>query len=174
MKFDVSQIIGDYVRTLRGEKLSALSAFDLAVAFGIPTLASIGSYWFSSSVDSNLYLSLFTLLGIFVAVFMAVLGVLVPLFHAPRKNSTDSVVDNRLNNEHKKRIKLISETSNILVYLMLISIIGMSIMIIPIATKSDLFLFKWISVFVGVHLIINLLIVMKRIHALFQYEFSRH
>ena len=174
MKFDVSQIIGDYVLTLRGEKLSVLSAFDFAVAFGFPVLASIGSYWFSSGVDSNLYLSLFTLLGIFVAVFMAILGVLVPLFHAPRKDSADYVVDKRLEYEHKKILKLISETSNILVYLMLVSIIAMFILIIPIATKSNLFLFKWTSVFFGVHLIVNLLIVMKRIQALFQYEFSEH
>ena len=171
MKFDVSQIVLDYVRTLLGDKLNFRSLVDFLVVFGLPFMASVVSYWYSSNIDSNLYLSLFTLLGIFVAVFMTVLGVLVPLFHAPRKTSQDSIVDKRYVNEHNIKLKLISETSSTLSYLMLMSIFGMFILMIPIATKSDLFLFKWISVFFGVHLVFNLLVVMKRIHALFKHEF---
>jgi hypothetical protein len=172
MKFNVSQIVRDYLKTLRGEKWSALSLIDFAVVFCLPILAAFGTYWISDVVEQGIYLSLFTLFGVFVAVFMAILGVLVPLYHAPRKSSSDPVVDERYVEEHKFRLKLIQEISAALNYLMLFSLIAMAILMLPISTKSDLFLFKWLSLAFGVHLILNLLIVLKRIHALFHYEFD--
>ncbi|MBD2841412.1 hypothetical protein [Erythrobacter rubeus] len=171
MKIDVSKIVFDFIGTIRGERWSITSIFDMVVLFGVPSIASASSIWFKESIKSEFYLSLFTLFGVFVAVFIAVQGVLVSLHGAPppsTNNSSSISGKQRL----RDRNQLVKEVSFALSYLKLIMIIGMAIFVIPIATGSDLFLFKWMAVGMAVHLFINLLIISKRLHALFHFQFS--
>lgn len=174
MKIDISQILRDYFNVIRGERWSVATAMDFFVLFGIPTGAAVGTYWISENLDSGLYLSLFTLFGVFIAVFMTILGVLVPLYHAPRKTSSDTIVDRRYVDEHKIRLDIIYEIGIILSYITFFCILFMGCFMIPIATNSNLFLFKWLSIFAGIHLGANLLILMKRMHSLIQYEFDQN
>ena len=75
MKIDVKQIFIDYVRTLRGSRWTLLSILDAALLFGAPLLAAFLSFYFKKSLDESLFLSLFTLFGVFIAVFMAILNI---------------------------------------------------------------------------------------------------
>ena len=172
MKIDVKQIIYDYLRTVRGERWTIASALDFLVIFGIPAIAAYATYHFRRDLGDELFLSLFTLFGVFIAVFMAIQGVLVPLYDTKRTTSEDEAVDNRLDREHKMKRQLIREISFSLSYLKLFSLLSMSILIIPIAVNSSLFLFKWLAVALACHLILNLLVILKRLHALFSHQFT--
>lgn len=173
MKFDVSQIVLDYFRIICGKKLNIFSAFDFIFIFVLPIVCAASTYFFSSKIDNGLFINLFTLLGVFTAVFMAILGVLVPLYHAPRKCSQEPEVDERFAREHKTRGLLIHETGVILSYMMLVSVCAMGMLLFAIIIKSDLFLFKWIAVLVTVHVFVNIFVLLKRMHALIHYEFDQ-
>ena len=172
MKLDVSQIIFDYLKTLRGVSWSISSVIDVGLVFFTPVAASYFSYFFRSEIQNELFLSLFTLFGIFVAIFISVQGVLVSLYETPRPGSSDPVVDDRHKSENLIKKRLIKEVSFSLSYMNLFSLISMSILIFPIAFNSDLFLFKWVSIFLATHLVLNLFVILKRMHALFSHQFQ--
>ena len=172
MKINIKQIVVDYLRTIRGERWTFLSTLDVLLIFGIPILAAYITFYFHRDFGDDLFLSLFTLFGVFIAVFMAIQGVLVPLYETKSAASEDEVVNQRLDQEYRTKRKLIREISFSLSYLNLFALLSMSILIIPIGINSDLFLFKWVSVALASHLILNLFVVLKRLHALFAYQFA--
>lgn len=172
MKINVLQIFVDYFSTLKGERWTPLSILDVFALFGIPILAAILMIIFKRNLGTDLHLSLFTLFGVFIAVFMAVQGVLVALFSTPRKESDDPIVDTRLEGEEQTKKTLIKELSFSLSYLKLFSLISMAFLIVPISLNSNLFLFQWMSVSLAAHLILNLLVILKRLHSLFSHQFS--
>lgn len=172
MKINASDLVIDYVATIKGDRWNFGSIADALVLFVGPVIASIATYWIRSDIDQSIYLSFFTLFGVFIAVFMAIQGVLVPLYHTSRRSSKDVKVDDRLKKEYIDRIRLIREVSSTLSYLKLFSLLSMIIFMIPISTGSDLFLFKWISIGLTSHFLLNILVVLKRINALFKYEFE--
>lgn len=172
MKINAFGLIFDYVRTIRGERWTILSTIDAIVIFILPFLVSISAHFFKDNIVSGMYLSLFTLFGVFMAVFMAVQGVLVPLYHTPRKASPDAMVNKRLRDEFHDRRKLVREVSTTLSYLKLFSLLSMVVLMIPISTGTTLFLFKWLAIALATHLLLNILVVLKRLHALFSYEFE--
>jgi hypothetical protein len=171
VKFNVLPIFIDYYKIVRGERINLSSIVDIFFVFVLPALVAICTFWFRPEINENFYLSLFTILGVFIAVMMSIVGVLVPLYHAPRRVSDDKVVDDRYVSEYANRAKLIKEVGTTITYLMLFSTLAMAVLLIPISTKSDLFLFKWISMLVGTHLLINILMIMKRLYALLSFEF---
>jgi len=172
MKLDIKQIVIDYLATLRGPAWSIQSIFDIGLIFGTPFIASFVCYFYRDGIGRDLFVSLFTLFGIFVAIFISVQGVLVNLYTLPRPRSDDRIVDERLESEHSIKKILIKEVSFSLSYLNLFSLISMSILIVPIAFSAQLFLFKWVSVFLATHLILNLFVILKRMHALFTHQFQ--
>tara|TARA_B100000678_G_scaffold53368_1_gene42682 strand:+ start:71 stop:592 length:522 start_codon:yes stop_codon:yes gene_type:complete len=172
MKIDVKQIIFDYFGTVRGERWTVASTLDLVLIFGTPALAGYLTYYFRRDLGEDLFLSLFTLFGVFIAVFMAIQGVLVALYDTKRATSKDEAVDKRLELENLTKRKLIREISFSLSYLKLFSLLSMSLLIVPIASNSNLFLFDWISIALACHLILNLLVILKRLHALFSHQFT--
>lgn len=172
MKINVWQILVDYFRTLRGPAWTAGSIIDLIVIFGLPLLASFFTYFFKRELSADLFLSLFTLFGVFIAVFMAIQGVLVSLYRSDRRSSIDEAVEKRLVNEDLTRKNLIREVSYTLSYMKLFSLASMCLLIIPISSNSTLFLFQWIAIGLASHLILNLLVILKRMHALFSHEFN--
>jgi hypothetical protein len=172
MKIDVRQIIFDYLKTLRGSSWSFSSGLDVFLLFLLPLAAAYLSYFQRSEIGTDLFLSLFTLFGIFVAIFISIQGVLVNLHETPRPESSDPVVDNRHQSENLIKRTLIKEVSFALSYMNLFSLLSMSILIFPIAFNSDLFFFKWVSIFLATHLVLNLLVILKRMHALFTHQFQ--
>jgi hypothetical protein len=127
---------------------------------------------FETLIGRDFYLALFTFLGIFIAVSSNIQGNLVPVFHSERNVSDDARVDARLAEQHRDKLTLIRELSNTLSYLNLFTLISMLILLVAISDASELFFFKWISVLIVVHFILTFLMVLKRSHALFQFEFS--
>jgi hypothetical protein len=172
VKFNVFPIFIDYYKIVRGERVHFFSAIDIFFVFIFPIAAAIVTFWFRPQLSDNFYISLFTLLGVFIAVMMSITGVLVPLYHAPRRVSEDSIVNDRYISEYFSRATLIRELGITISYVILFSTLSMLILLFPIATKSNLFLFKWVAILVCTHLLINILMIMKRLYALLSFEFK--
>ena len=172
MKINVIQVVADYIRTLRGDHWNFFSFLDIMIIFLVPLLAAIATHWFQDSLNKDFFISLFTLFGVFVAVFIAMQGVLVSLHSTSAPSERSNLTDCSSKQRLLDRNRLIKEVSYALSYLKLAMIFGMSILVFAIATGSDLFLFKWISMYLAVHLFFNLLVVSKRLHALFHFQFD--
>lgn len=172
MKFDVSKILSAHVRTLRDQGNGRISIVDLGAFYVLPFVAAYALMHFDTLIGRDFYLALFTFLGIFIAVSSNIQGNLVSVFHSERRVSEDPRVDERLRAQHTAKHIIIKELSNTLSYLNLFTLLSMLILLIAISDPSSLFLFKWVSIVIVVHFLLTFLMVLKRSHALFQFEFS--
>ncbi|MEO9633453.1 MAG: hypothetical protein ABJF89_07720 [Parasphingorhabdus sp.] len=172
MKIDVTPIITDYLGTLRDSNTNKILFADLFFVFGFPVIASIIAAWIKTAITPSFYLSLFTLFGVFAAVLIALQSNLLQISDIPRKQSKDPAVDKRLKGLHESRQTLAKEVCYAISYLELFFVFSIIYLIIPIALNSDLFLFKWTSIFLLFHALMNILIILRRFHALFRNQFE--
>lgn len=172
MKIDVTPIVTDYIGTLKDSNTGKILAFDLVLVLGLPLIAAFFAMWAKSAITTSFYLSLFTLFGVFAAVLIALQSNLLQISDIPRKTSKDPTVDKRLSARHNDRQTLAKEVCYAISYLELFFVFSIIYLIIPIALKSDLFLFKWTSIFLLFHALMNILIILRRFHALFRNQFE--
>ena len=172
MKMNVSKIVLSHIQTLRDQGSGKIFIKDIFVFYIVPFFFAYLLMSFDSLIGRDFYLALFTFLGIFIAVSSNIQGNLVSVFHSERARSEDPRIDARISEQHGVNRLITRELSNTLSYLNLFTLFSMVILLCAISDSPNLFLFKWVSVVIVFHFLFTFLMVLKRSHALFQFEFS--
>lgn len=164
-KINICSIISGHINTLKNASDSKFSGIDFLTFFGIPILIAV----ISSFYDLKITDSIVSLLVNFGAIFTALLlSVLVLVY------DQNSKLDDRNTKSPVNFFKLKKELLNQLYYNICYSVILSLILILSCLVESiirnisylDRFVFIPVIVFVSIHLMLTIVMIVKRMHTL--------
>jgi hypothetical protein len=173
MKINPYFIIIDHWRTLVNDKTNRLSVSDFAIFYGTPASISLLFYDTSTLSDNNFYNLSVTFFGIFIALLLNLQVAMFGIFQRKwRKEDDPHMAAADLVDLNLRRAILRQINSNIS-YTILFSTIALFTYIAFFAFSVKKSYATMISIFTYLHLILTLLMVIKRAHALFAKEYDK-
>jgi len=172
MKINVFLIVRDHLRTLRSFPSEKLSANDIITFFVFPVLFAIIAYHFSMTVKDDFYNVSITFFGIFIALLLniqvAIFGIFLRKWDIPEEGKSKTLVKDKL----ELRRVLLAEINSNVSYLVLVSCAALAVFLTAYTWCFVDGLFPALSVFIYTHFLLTLLMVIKRMYAAFQKEYS--
>lgn len=162
-KINIWPIVRDHLGTLEDNRTKKISFLDLAVFFGIPVIAAVPLAW----VDYALSDSIRNVLGAAMAVFVGLLFNVLLLIY-------DVVSRREASTSNQRRREFLKEVYSNLAFAILIAVVTLANLVStafvtqPIASLTLSGIVYYLS---GVFSL-TLLMVLKRIHALFADQFA--
>lgn len=170
MKIGIRNIIVDHIRTLHNAKTGRISVVDILIFYGIPLVLSYLVYLDDIKFSEDVFGQSIAVFSIFSALLFSVQVALFGIYTKKRENAdefSEAFFEDRL----EARRELIIETNANISYLIAISLISVTIFLGAFSIKSFDKYEPAFAVFLYFHFAMTLLMIIKRVHALFDKEY---
>lgn len=171
MKIGIANIISDHLSTLQNAKTGKVSLIDLAIFYGIPLSASSIIFVNEIEFDGDVFSQSIAVFSIFSALLFSVQVALFGIYTKKRENP-DEFSEVFFTERLEARRDLIRETNANISYLIFVSAVSVTIFLGSlIVNKTDYFEPSF-AIFLYLHFILTLLMIIKRVHVLFDKEYE--
>ncbi len=172
MKIEPTRIVIDHLKSLKNAETGKVSAVDYVIFFVVPVLAgALG--WKFICPDNNAYDATLTFFGIFIGLLINIQVALFAILQRKWREGTDErsrpIKDEKLTT----RLRLLKQANSNISYLTLISCLGAALALASYAGFSGSGAPAALISFVVAHFFLTLLMIIKRLHALFAEEYDR-
>jgi glucan phosphoethanolaminetransferase (alkaline phosphatase superfamily) len=159
MKIDVSEIIGDHIRTIKNDNTGKPGGSDIFLFIMLPVLVSGVLIYFELLIKESLIESLIAALAIFVGLLFNVIVIIIDSIRKTDQNDVKSLL-----------LKEVLANISFTIFLSILAIVTV------LATLFSNELLKnianAITYFLLVEFLVTLLMVLKRIYSLFKHEMN--
>ncbi|PHR04608.1 MAG: hypothetical protein COB31_02980 [Erythrobacter sp.] len=171
MKIGVGRIFLDHLKSLYDAKTGRVSATDLFVFYGCPSIFAILVYLDQFSFEDGVYNQSIAVFAIFSALLFSVQIALFGIY-SKEYSAKDEFSELYAQARVKKRRKIIRQTNSNISYLIVISSLSVTLFLAASVIRvSDRFE-PALAIFLYSHFMLTLLMVIKRVHALFDKEYQ--
>ena len=171
MKIGIKNIVLDHLSTLQNAKSDKISAFDIFLFYGLPLILAILVYIDKIKFGSEVFSQSIAVFSIFSALLFSVQVALFGIYTKKREE-----VDEYSEAFSKERIEarrvLVRETNANISYLIVLSAGSVTIFLSCFAIKIFDRFEPALAVFLYLHFMFTLLMIIKRVHALFDKEYQ--
>lgn len=170
MKIGFSSIIKDHIKTLQNAKNGRISIVDISVFYGVPYTFSILVYLDKFKFSNELFSQSIAVFSIFSALLFSVQVALFGIY-TKKREEVDEYSEAFSKERLEARRVLVRETNANISYLIVLSLLSVTIFLTAFALDfSDRFE-PALAVFLYLHFVLTLLMIVKRVHALFDKEY---
>lgn len=171
MKIDISKIVIDHIITLQNARTGKLSVGDLFLFYGIPIILSVAVWYEGVALGNDVFGQSISVFAIFSALLFSVQIALFGIFYNKRADVGGVNKEKREKNLQDRK-RLIKETNTNISYLIVISCISVTLFLISYAFSYFNKIEPAMATFLYSHFMFTLLMIIKRVHALFQREYD--
>ena len=170
MKIGFSNIVKDHIRTLQNAKSGKISIIDIVIFYGIPFFFAILVYLDKFQFKSEVFGQSIVIFSIFSALLFSVQVALFGIY-TKKREEVDEYSEAFSKERLEARRVLVRETNANISYLIVLSLLSVTIFLVAFAIDvSDRFE-PALTVFLYLHFVLTLLMIVKRVHALFDKEY---
>lgn len=172
MKFNVLFIIRDHFRTLYDAENKKVSYLDIFVFYGLPIIMSATAYYSDVKLKDEAYGLAIVIFGVFIALLLNIQVAIFSVSHTKWQAPSDTKLMASFEEDKIDKNAILRELNTNLSYMILLCslvlfVAGYSSLFDNVQEISSIFL-----IFAFTHFVLNLLMVIKRAHALFQKEYT--
>jgi hypothetical protein len=171
MKIDPSPIIADHFKTLRDARSNRISLLDLVTFYFLPAVAAGTVFEYRVTFTSDVFGQSIAVFAIFSALLFSVQVALFGIF-TKRRSDVDEYREAFEARRLAARRELIKETNSNISYLIFFSAFSVTVFIGAFAVRLTDKVEAPIAVFLYLHFMLTLLMIIKRVHALFDKEYD--
>ncbi|MCK0098383.1 hypothetical protein MWU38_03205 [Qipengyuania sp. S6317L1] len=172
MKINIFRIVIDHMSTLRNARNGYISITDLFVFYIVPVGLAVLAFWSPVVLEDSIFSQSIAVFSIFSALLFSVQIALFGIFsksRAARDEYDETFVAERVEASRK----LISETNSNISYLIVLSAISVTLFLAASVFDESNQFESAFAVFLYSHFMLTLLMVIKRVHALFAKEYEQ-
>lgn len=170
MKIDISSIIFSHLSTLKNAQSGRFSIADILIFYGLPILVAFGVYYRAATFNNDIFAQSIAVFSIFSALLFSVQVALFGIY-TKRREEPDEFGQAFAHERLLARRELIAETNSNISYLVVVSAVSVTIFLTAFILKTSDRYEPSIAAFLYSHFMLTLLMVIKRIHALFDKEY---
>lgn len=174
MKIDVRTIVVDHWSSLIKGQSTTHSVGDFVLFYGIPLAVGIWSYERDFKLSTDGYNVSVTFFGIFIALLLNIQVAIFAIFQRKWKLPETIIDQTSQSRTENLRTKLLSQLNANISYLVLVCCVVLVAAVWFYVQKSISGISPAIISGFYVHFLLTLLMVIKRSHALFQFEYSQN
>ena len=171
MKINIFLIVVDHIKTLRDLPSQRLSLTDIVTFFIVPLVVSLFAYGLSFSVQDEFYNVSITFFGIFIALLLniqvAIFSIFLRKWDIPVDLKSQTLAEERIN----QRRLLLKEINSNVSYLILVSCLALFSCLVAYTESYLKGFFPAFSMLIYSHFFLTLLMIIKRVYAVFQKEY---
>lgn len=170
MKIGFGNIISDHIATLQNAKTGRVSAIDIAVFYGAPLVLAVLVYLDHFEFSGDVFSQSIAVFSIFSALLFSVQVALFGIYTKKREEAdefSEAFSKKRLD----ARRELVRETNANISYLIVLSLLSVTVFLFAFSIKIFDRYEPAIAVFLYLHFVLTLLMIIKRVHALFDKEY---
>lgn len=170
-KFNVLYIIADHIGTLRATS-GKVSFADIFFMYVLPGLVGGVAFFDVFPIEKSVFGVSISVFAIFSALLLNVQIAIFGIYQRKWKLTGDPVRDKKAQEKYSSRKNLLSELNTNISYLTMISCLSVTIFLIFYIVEIPDNIEAYVGVYLYCHFLITLMMVIKRTHVLFQYEYS--
>jgi len=171
MKIGVGRIISDHLRSLYDAKTGNVSILDLTIFYLFPLVLAVFIYLDKFHFENSVYSQSIAVFAIFSALLFSVQIALFGIY-SKSYSAKDEFSELYARERVDKRRKIVRQTNSNISYLIVVSSISVTLFLAASVIRvSDRFE-PALAVFLYAHFMLTLLMVIKRVHALFDKEYQ--
>lgn len=172
MKISVRHIIADHFRTLTNARTGRISLVDLIIFYGAPAAIAALVILDLDRLPEAFYGLAISVFSIFAALLFSVQIALFSIIQRPYSR-VDAKLEESQDRHAKRRRELIREVNANISYLILVACIGLAtLLFFSIVPRLDVSRAS-ISCYLVAHFVLTILLVVARVHTLFNEEYAR-
>lgn len=171
-KLNLLNIVLEHIGTLRKDGASRISALDIFTFYGIPASASIAAYYYCFYLDNGAISLTVTVFSIFAALLLSVQVALYSVSSREMKAPDDPKKLSHHNKQMGERKKLLKEVNINISYLLLLSVIFLTLAILFYVFSFPKRMEASAVSFLYLHFFMTLLMVVKRASIVFSKEYD--
>jgi hypothetical protein len=172
MKINVSFIVRSHFATLCDAGAGKLMTSDLMLFYGLPGLGVPAVWWLGVELSENFYIASIGFFGVFVALMLNMQVAIFGIHGRKWNDKIDSRSEEIKRRDLELRRLIIGEINSNISYLTLISCLVLVLSVIALAALLKSPIYSGVVCGLYLHFLLTLLMIIKRLHALFHREFS--
>jgi len=170
MKIGIGGILIDHIGTLRDARSGQVSFIDICIFYALPIILAVLVFFDDFSFKNEIIGQSIAVFAIFSALLFSVQVALFGIYTKKRSDLDDYAKAFAIERLTARR-DLIRETNANISYLIVVSAISVTILLVAFATDISNRFEPAVAVFLYGHFMLTLLMIIKRVHALFDREY---
>ena len=171
-KISPATIVAAHAKTMRDDARHRVSTLDWIVFFGLPALAGFIAYYSGEKLTNEVFNGSASVFGIFVGLLLNVQVAIFGIFLRKPVQISDSTAKIVLEKQLVRRARVLRELNANIAYLILICTFGIALCMIFLSLSSNSSVFTGLVLSLYIHVILNLLMAVKRAFILFDAEYQ--
>ncbi|MEI4234984.1 hypothetical protein [Roseovarius sp. D22-M7] len=173
MKVSVTSIVKAHLATLRNLGEETISVVDILIFYASPAIAGVISWYGGITLSSEVYSASISIFAIFSALLFSVQVAMYGVFRSDRKLTGDDILDRDELKTAEDTRQLLREINANVSYLILVSCIAVTILLIFFAAPIPETIEASILIALYLHFLLTVAMVLKRAHEVFDSEYAK-
>lgn len=172
IKINPSDIVAGHLKTLRDDRTGRVSWFDWMIFFGLPIAIGFAVWHFNQLVTNEVFNGSASVFGIFVGLLLNVQVAIFGIFLRKPEKTEDPAAQIVLQRQLARRGIVLRELNANIAYLILVcsSAIGLCVVFLGLAHNSAIY--TGVVAFLYAHILLNMMMTVKRAFLLFDAEYQ--
>lgn len=172
-KISPVSIIRAHLATMRDDARESVSVADCLVFFGVPILVCVLISFSNERLTNEVFNGSASVFGIFVGLLLNVQVAIFGIFLRKPEKSPDPAAQQVFDVQTSRRARVLRELNANIAYLILVCSLAIALCLLFLGLSSNFSLFTGLIAGLYVHVLLNLVMTVKRAFLLFDAEYQR-